>query len=695
MATKEFKASWVDVYNKSGGWSKKHSNHPINAGYSSEWHSFIRIPDAVRQALNDSSTATTLEMRIYVTNSPSEIDVGYANHSSSRGTGSSGLPSYSYTETWRSFGSGWQTYGMSNFFRPRVADGSIKNIVLYSYQGAHSFQATGIGQSNYVRFRVTGTWEPPKTRSSISAGSATMGNNLGISINRSNSSLTHTVTYSFGSASGTIATKTSSTSLSWGTSLSLANQVTTSTSRSGTLTCITYDGNSEIGRTTDNFTLSVPNNSSTRPSLSGYSASISGSGYDKTIGKYVQGVTRPSVSFSANAKYGASIKSYRIRMEGRNYSTNSTTLNTINGDGTTSIEISATDSRGFTTTSTSSVYVESYSSPGITSFTASRTGTNVVTGYRGGTFSSLGGSNTLEVRVYKNIMGNTTRTLVDSVSTTTESFGADYSSSSISEAVSWEFTIEIRDSFGKVASAQVSVGTGFKAFTIHPKYGVGIGKVWERGTLDVDGDVFSNGKLYAYGGLEIAGDTWAGDESEGFSGINMNNSDIIGMNSIYFNDVAQDNNGEGLMFLKSGRVIGSTDNNDYDTVIARDGSLRFNTRTVIGDDTGWMNISLKNGAQEYSSGNTPQCRKIRLADTDLIMMKGAFRNITSNDTIVGTMPFTFASDFAFIQLSSAAGSGNTFIRWGIRSNGNLEYERKSNGDNNPNHWCPIHCTMMV
>lgn len=59
------------------------------------------------------------------------------------------------------------------------------------------------------------------TPSNVNMGSATK-----IAISRASSSFTHTLTYKFGSSTGTIVSKTTSTSASWTPAISLANQMT-------------------------------------------------------------------------------------------------------------------------------------------------------------------------------------------------------------------------------------------------------------------------------------------------------------------------------------------------------------------------------------------------------------------------------------------------------------------------------------
>lgn len=95
--------------------------------------------------------------------------------------------------------------------------------------------------------------------STISGLNTFLGTQGGITITRQSSSFTHTITYTFGSASGTIATKTSEVTVNWTPPVSLISQITNATSGTGTLTCTTYSGDTAIGTSTSTLTLKVPN----------------------------------------------------------------------------------------------------------------------------------------------------------------------------------------------------------------------------------------------------------------------------------------------------------------------------------------------------------------------------------------------------------------------------------------------------
>src|SRR5699024_4246702 len=118
-----------------------------------------------------------------------------------------GIPYYSYNETWRDGGTGWKSYQMTNWFMPNFVNGNTKGLVLYNTGGEYG-KANGIGVSNYVRFRVTGEWEPEAEASTprLSTSRQNLGSYIDIYTDRNKAGLTHTIKYELGNASGTIAT---------------------------------------------------------------------------------------------------------------------------------------------------------------------------------------------------------------------------------------------------------------------------------------------------------------------------------------------------------------------------------------------------------------------------------------------------------------------------------------------------------
>lgn len=99
----------------------------------------------------------------------------------------------------------------------------------------------------------------------VSKGDNTIGSSITFEISKAFPSLTHTLTWQFGNERGTIAYKDSRKDITWTPPLDLSKQIPNSESGTVTLTCITYDGNTEIGRKSINFTLQVP--SGVKPSI--------------------------------------------------------------------------------------------------------------------------------------------------------------------------------------------------------------------------------------------------------------------------------------------------------------------------------------------------------------------------------------------------------------------------------------------
>ena len=158
--------------------------------------------------------------------------------------------------------------------------GTVSRTVNHASDGSKSLAISAVFQ---IRATLSGTYYGTITASanitldsiprasSVSAANMTMGSAGTISISRASSAFTHTLTYSFGNTSGTIATKTTATSVSWTPALSLASQIPNATSGTCTITCTTYNGNTNIGSKTCTLTLSVP--ASVKPTISSLTAS--------------------------------------------------------------------------------------------------------------------------------------------------------------------------------------------------------------------------------------------------------------------------------------------------------------------------------------------------------------------------------------------------------------------------------------
>lgn len=115
------------------------------------------------------------------------------------------------------------------------------------------------------------------------------------------------------------------------------------------------------------ITLYVPKNSSTLPDPGATLTAVHslGSGFD---GLYVQGKSKVKATFAGKGKYGATIKSYSMSVDGNNYgSSDSYTSGYLSGYGTITVKVTATDSRGYPNTVSKSIFVMAYAKPKVVS----------------------------------------------------------------------------------------------------------------------------------------------------------------------------------------------------------------------------------------------------------------------------------------------------------------------------------------
>lgn len=377
------------------------------------------------------------------------------------------------------------------------ADGSIGNVSTSVYCATGTDGLGTISGSGSIALATI----PRASMPSLGVLDNDIGNIITIYTNRASTSFTHTISYTFGSASGTLATGVT-TSYSWTTPASLANQIPTSVSGSGNITVKTYSGTTLIGTNSIGFDITVPNTASYQPTASTPSKAISGTGRDSVIAKYVQNISKVVTSFTATAQGGATINSSSINVK---HSTNANSM-TISGTsgtsgvltlgGTYTITTTTTDSRGRSKTSSTTFVVETYAIPKITTYTAIRNATpsTTVNNNAVGTYTYMAGSNPLSVNISKKLTTVATYTSLNTTAgTTSGTFTNTYVSTLNTDSLSYHFKLVISDSFGNTATSVLTVSTASIALSIKSDVGIGVGKVWEQGALDVGGVTYFNG----------------------------------------------------------------------------------------------------------------------------------------------------------------------------------------------------------
>lgn len=149
--------------------------------------------------------------------------------------------------------------------------------------------------------------------STVTVGSASVGEICKIAIKKASSSFTHTLEYSFGSLSGIIATKTTDSEINWTIPTSFYNEMKTVKSKNGTITCTTYNGSNEMGTSTSSFTVSISDDN--LPTLSPRIYINTSNPTYKLTGsteKFIRNVTKVNWDFGATAKNGATIVEYKV-----------------------------------------------------------------------------------------------------------------------------------------------------------------------------------------------------------------------------------------------------------------------------------------------------------------------------------------------------------------------------------------------
>lgn len=198
---------------------------------------------------------------------------------------------------------------------------------------------------------LSGTWALttiPRA-SGVSCSTAHIGTAPTITISSASSSFTHKLTYTFGNLSGTIVERTSSTVYTaWVFPAEFYSQIGSATSGTGTIECYTYNGSTHIGTSSCPFTATVnegissPTITATITDQNSVTRALTG---DSSI--LVRYYSTAYVSMTATAHNGASLVSRSITNGNTTHESSTATFANIE---TGVFSLSATDSRGFTTT---------------------------------------------------------------------------------------------------------------------------------------------------------------------------------------------------------------------------------------------------------------------------------------------------------------------------------------------------------
>ena len=372
--------------------------------------------------------------------------------------------------------------------------------IAHNPDGSKSFTVSGFSgwiyaSGNTYASSQTFTLPTIPRASSVSCSTANIGSNATITISRASSSFTHTLSYTFGSLSGTIATKTSNTSVSWTIPTTFYAQIPNDKSGTGTITCDTYNGSTLIGSKPTSFTATV-NESASKPTLNPTVVDVNTTTTALTgdSSKFIKYYSNASVSTGASARNSATLKSQKITCGAKSISSASGTINAVESG---SFTFSATDSRGYPTTQTVNKtlieYIKLTCSLNAGAPTTAGVATLKISGnYWGGTFGAVANTLTVQYR-YKTQGGSYGDWTTVSATKSNNTYNATATISGLDYQTTYVFQARAVD---KLAT----INTDEQARRTTPIFD------WSKDDFRVNGDFTVNGATTITGATTVGGE---------------------------------------------------------------------------------------------------------------------------------------------------------------------------------------------
>ena len=546
---------------------------------------------------------------------------------------------------------------------------------------------------------------PRATTPTVSASSVNMGASITINMPRASSSFDHTLTYKFGSATGTIGADLG-TSKAWTVPLSLASQIPSGTSGTCTITCKTYNGSTLIGTKTVSFTAKVP--SSVVPTISSVAVADTNSAYATQFGSLVQNKSKAKFTITAAGAYGSTITAYKTVIESKTYTGASPTTAVLTKSGTASATITVTDSRGRTASTTKTFALLAYTAPKITAFEAHRTDAEGVVNYEGSNASitaafaiaSASSKNTSAYKIEYRVQSASSWTLL------TSGTGYTYNKATITDAVfdpnnSYDVRLTVTDYFGSVTK-MMELPTAFTLLDFNASgRGVAFGKVSETEGVEFALPVRSTFGHFISSPVIIAGSQdldalldpgYYVVGNTAISATVLNKPPMTTTETALIEVVAM---GDGLQRLQRYAVCDKDDQYIWQRLYY---SGTWGNWMLISGCSGWKNLTIDSAFSAYSSNTVPRYRVNGNVITVMgaVSPKEAFTSDSTKVVIVSGIPEYFrpTTPLAFV----CQGSGMNRWSCGIETNGNITISRYGITGNTSvpaTAWLIFNCTYSV
>lgn len=275
-------------------------------------------------------------------------------------------------------------------------------------------------------------------------------NSFTITTNRALATYTHTLTYTFGEASGTIAENVG-TGTTWTPPLSLLAQIPNAASGTGTITTTTYSDGQVIGTTSVPFTIRTE----TAVSLSAVTLTETGTNM-VTGADTVRYLSAKTVTATTGTFQGATAAQVTVTVgnitKTLTRSGNAWTFAGLTGMTAATYVVTMTDSRGLTRSQTFSGSYYPYTYPTVKSLAVGR---DTATSSTGSLQADGEYYNGLNNALTAAISGD--QTLAATVSQSSGEWEIDEAMTGLDYDQSFSFTLTVTDSFGQSASKDVSL----------------------------------------------------------------------------------------------------------------------------------------------------------------------------------------------------------------------------------------------
>lgn len=416
---------------------------------------------------------------------------------------------------------------------PSINYGQRKALLQKDYRINHNADGTkpqfnisakfDINISNYGSATATQAIKLPdiKRASTSSNISGTLGSAVTINITRQMTTFKHNLKYDFKGSTGTIATNVD-TSYSWTLPTSFADLLPNDLSGTGTLIVETLSGSTVIGENRYTITATIPDTATYKPTL----ASVSLSDANTATGSLITGtnfvriMSRPKVAFgTATGKNGSTIKSYNAEVVGKNkfITGNGSNFDMLDFTGSAVIRATVTDSRGLTSAPVdTTINVLDYFLPQVVSakITRAQSDPNIFQLSPIVEIAPLtvGGiqKNQLKIKVEVAPYDTGVYTVDNGPATNTWSTISKMNGEllnlggSYDKAKSWLVRVTVSDSLNTAMPIGQTVSSEF-ALMVKTPTGVSFGKIWERGIIDAQGDVYVSGNISTQANVNVTG----------------------------------------------------------------------------------------------------------------------------------------------------------------------------------------------